>query len=85
MLTFVAPVTTKVRKMDYKQAIYKEREVDLTATVEQLDVHEAVKIPITTQFRISAIRTAISRINGRGDSRYSVADTINAAIITRTV
>lgn len=71
--------------MIYKEAILKEREVDLTATVEQLDVHEAVKLPVSPQFRISAIRTAISRLNKRGEARYSVSETINHAVITRTV
>ena len=71
--------------MDYKQAIYKEREVDLTATVEQLGLHEAVKLPVSPPFRISAIRTAISRLNAKGEARYSVTDTINHAVITRTV
>ena len=85
LFTFVALVITKVRKMNYKKAIYKEREVDLTATVEQLDVHEAVKLPVSPQFRISAIRTAISRINNRGEARFSVSETINYAVITRTI
>jgi len=71
--------------MDYKQAIYKKREVDIYATVEQLDVHQAVKVPVSPQFRISAIRTAVSRINVRGEQKYSVTDTINHAVITRTV
>ena len=71
--------------MDYKQAIYKEREVDLKATVEQLGLHEAVRLPFSNNLKVSAIRTAISRLNGKGDFRYSVTETVNHSIITRTV
>ncbi len=71
--------------MEFKQAIYKDREVDLTATVEQLDLHEAVEIPFNQHQRISAIRTAISRLNNRGPLRFKVADAIDHAIITRTI
>lgn len=71
--------------MNYKQAIYKEREVDLKATVEQLDLHEAVMVPFSNNLKVSAIRTAISRLNGKGDYRYSVTECINHTIITRTV
>ena len=69
--------------MDYKKAIYKEREVDLTATMQSLDVNEAVFLPYRPELRLNAIRCAASRQGKKDGRRYKVSDVINGTIITR--
>ena len=71
--------------MEYKQAIFKAKEVDLTATVSQLDTHEAVYLPFMPNLRIGAIRTAISRLNKQVKEHYTVKETVNGSVITREI
>lgn len=70
--------------MEYKKAIYKKREVDLKATMESLGVNEAVYLAYNPQLRIGAIRTAASRKSAEGPEKFSVTETVNGTIITRT-
>ena len=68
-----------------RKAIYKAKEVDIKATVVQLEANDTVYLPYDPQLRINAIRTAVSRLNHAGEPKYSVKETVNGSIITRVV
>ena len=70
--------------MTQKQPVYKEREVDLRATMTQLEVQESVFLPYDSRMKTSAIRMAASRMSAEGDAKYSVSEKLNGTTITRT-
>ena len=68
-----------------EKLIYQKRRIDLPATLSQLDVNQFVDIPFSRDWKVSAIRTAVTRFSQRGDGpRFTVTETINYTRITRT-
>lgn len=68
-----------------EKLIYQKRRIDLPATLSQLDVNQFVDIPFSRDWKVSAIRMAVTRFIQKVDGpKFTVTETVNFTRITRT-